>query len=198
MLSFRDRDRIQLGLTGVPQGSVPGPQLFSLYITPLARIIRQPGLDYHFFADQIYLFIEPVQDVLENSVGRIEDCVCDVRAWLGKQFLKCNANETDVILTGSRHQTAKVHLSHVTIGGETVAPSTCVRNLGLVIDSGMTMTSHVASIFKSARYRLRNTRKIRKYLTIDACERLVHALTCHLLTGHNEYASVWSPAAPAE
>ena len=75
----------------------------------------------------------------ENSVGRIEDGVCDVRAWLGRHFLKWNANKTDVILIGSRRQTAKVHLSHVTIDGETAAPSTCVRNFGLVIDSGMKM-----------------------------------------------------------
>ena len=92
-------------------------------------------------------------------------------------FLKCNANKTDVILMGSRHQTAKVHLSH---GEETVAPSNCVGTLALVIDSRMTMAARVASICRSARYQWRNIGKIRQYLTADACERLVRAVTCRL------------------
>ena len=54
---------------GVPQGLVLCPQLFSLYIAPLARIIRKHGLDYYFFADegQIYLFMEPVQRCARES-----------------------------------------------------------------------------------------------------------------------------------
>ena len=109
----------------------------------------------------------------------------NVRAWLGRHFLKCNANKTDVILIGWRHQTAKVQLSHVTTGGETVAPFTCVTNLGLIIDSGMMVASHIASICRSARYHLWNMGKIWKHLTIDACEHLVHALVTCILDINN-------------
>ena len=55
---------------GVSQGSVLGQQKYTVYTSPLGRIIRAHGLDYHLFVDdsQLYVFVKHVQADIDGLV----------------------------------------------------------------------------------------------------------------------------------
>ena len=172
---------------GVPQGSVLGPQLFTVYTSPLGRIIRAHDLDYHLFADdsQLYVFVNPAQANVDGAIVRLEKCCHDIRTWMRSNFLKLNDGKTEVLLIGSRQQLSKIALPGVTVGESLIVPASTVRDLGAVFDMHMTMVPHVNKLAQSARYHIRNIGQIRSFSDRDSCEKIVHAFVTARLDLNN-------------
>ena len=76
-----------------------------------------------------------------NMISRVEDCIVDIARWLAKNKLCLNAPKSDMLNSVSTRRTGSVPGIH--IGGEWVAKSSCVRNLGVMLDENMDMQAHI-------------------------------------------------------
>ena len=185
-LSFHSQSVILNGVTsssrplvcGVPQGSVGGPTLFSIYLTGLQDIFQRHSVHYHLYADdiQIYVSFSPNQTSATQAIRNLERCIMDIDTWLKSNSLLLNQSKCEFLLFGSKSQLSKLDIDSISISGNNIPLSESCRNLGVIFDSHMSMSKQITSICSSVRYQLRNIGFIRKYLTRSATEKLVHSL----------------------
>ena len=169
----------------VPQGSVSGPFDFTIYAAPLEDVISEHSVDTMIYADDTQVYRSFDKSERANDVEKIEECVRDIKHWTAANRLLLNDSKTEVVHMTSRFSKDISSIPSLTIGQSKVNIVDEARNLGVVMDKHMTLTTHVNNVCRSAYFAIHKIGQIRKFIDRKTAETLTHAFVTSRLDANN-------------
>ena len=141
--------------SGVPQGSVLGSMLFTMYSKPLSAIIDSHSIIHHSFADDLQLQLSAPPDRISELLHSMQSCISDVKAMPTLNMLKLNDNKTELMLVTSK-RTKHLHNlpTSITMGNAQIPFKQYVEIFGFALDCNLTMNAHVSNIARTCYFEL--------------------------------------------
>ena len=142
---------------GVPQGSILGPLLFTLYINDMHKAFNE-CLVHHFADDTNLLFTDSDPRTLQRTVNKALKKLVE---WLRANRLSLNVDKTEfIIFRPPRLSCERITLN---LDGKKIFESTNIKYLGLLMDSRLTWKFHINELSKKLSRAIGILYKIRAY-----------------------------------
>lgn len=128
-------------MSGVPQGSVLGPLLFTLYVNSLPSFVNSAMCDTYLFADDVFLLFSGCfvfEDVLVNNInfelGRVLE-------WTSRNSLTINPSKTKAIMFGPTNRF--ILNPDVFLDGVRIDFVNHLKCLGIILDNRLSFANHI-------------------------------------------------------
>ena len=174
-VSHVSRTRFVPVTSGVPQGSVLGPLLFSLYTADIVTVVHNHGLNVHLFADDVVIYGSTSPNDTNSLSTRLSACLDNLKAWLKSNRLMLNPRKTKVMWCHSSRR--RLNTSSPVRVDDTFLPlDHCVRYLGVILDPNLSLAANVSKTTSSCFAMLRRIRSLRRSLTRPLLVTMINAL----------------------
>lgn len=164
-------------IKGVPQGSVLGPLLFSMYINDLPRSVQHSIV--HLFADDVQLLASGHRDDLRQCVADLNADLQSIASWAQSNSLILNPNKSQAIVVSRRPP--RFPVNPLRLVGCDIPYLPVVTSLGLIINNALTWDDHVTSVCGNVFGVLRKLYAVKDFLSLEMRSKLIRSLVVPLL-----------------
>jgi hypothetical protein len=148
---------------GVPQGSVLGPVLFSLFVNDITCNVYPSTVNL--YADDTLLYCTG-SDVNEAS-QKLQLSLNEVSNWYNGNRLALNASKSSCMVIGSKYQTRTDNNLNVMLNNEKIEQVNKVKYLGVMIDNNLTWNEHISVLCKNLSYKISQLSRVKNIVTKD-------------------------------
>jgi hypothetical protein len=120
-------------VAGVPQGSILGPLLFSLFINDLCRVVHSSK--YHAYADDFQIYDADNISNFSSCCERVNKNLEAISRWASDNGLLLNASKTKAMIICREQSRLPPSPPKLKLNGTPIEYSSKVLNLGLIVDN---------------------------------------------------------------
>lgn len=163
--------------TGVPQGSVLGPLLFSLFINDIGSVLTHS--EHLIFADDTQIFLRIHPSLIQKGIQLMSTDVKAIFQYSKSNSLKLNIAKSKVLIIGSRRHISNIDyntLPTISVEGITLPYVTEARNLGVTLSSDLTWNRHISHISQKVHSTLHKLKYHKNALSTELRTKLITTL----------------------
>ena len=147
---------------GVPQGSILGPVLFTIYVNDLLSVPAH--CKSVCYVDDCKLYLSFRSTDIARVFGYLNEDLREICRWCCQNSLLINPAKTKILLVGVPQLLRKLPPTSISLLGKEITPVPVAKDLGVYIDQSLTYNDHVAKTTSNCIFKLVQISRIKHLL----------------------------------